>query len=42
MLTKCIDAALGHARYELIEDGEAPYYGKARAGRFGCRWSALN
>ena len=34
MLTKCIDAALGYARYELIEDGEAPYYA-ARRGRGG-------
>ena len=28
MLTEYIDAALGRARYELIEDGETPYYGE--------------
>ena len=28
MRTEYIDAALGRARYELIEDGETPYYGE--------------
>ena len=28
MLTEYIDAALGRARYELIEDGETPCYGE--------------
>ena len=28
MLTEYIDAALGRAHYELIEDGERPYCGE--------------
>lgn len=28
MLTEYIDEALSRARYELIEDGETPYYGE--------------
>ena len=28
MLTEYIDEALQRARYELIEDGETPYYGE--------------